>query len=178
MSTVSKLSDVVLVEKLQEGDKSALAELVKRWHKDLCDKAYWMVKDKELAKDIAQDSWTTIWNSIDKLKNKDRFKYWAFRIVYNKSIDVLRLKVKQQQFNDSNYKSIEILEEEDDKEFLMDSLLQAINALPEKQQMVVRLFYRESYSLKEISQILDISVGTTKSRLFHAREHLKQILKE
>jgi len=46
-----------------------------------------------------------------------------------------------------------------------------------QQQMVIKLFYTEEYSLKEISKTLNISVGTTKSRLFHAREKLKQILK-
>ena len=53
----------------------------------------------------------------------------------------------------------------------------AISELSENQQMVLRLFYKEDYSLNEMSDILEISVGTVKSRLFHAREELKTILK-
>ena len=56
-------------------------------------------------------------------------------------------------------------------------LLKAIKKLPEQQQIVIRLFYVEDYTLKEISEILNISIGTAKSRLFHAREKLKLILK-
>ncbi len=56
-------------------------------------------------------------------------------------------------------------------------LQQAIKSLPNNQQIVLRLFYTQEYSLLEIGNILDISVGTVKSRLFHAREKLKTILK-
>jgi RNA polymerase sigma factor (sigma-70 family) len=53
----------------------------------------------------------------------------------------------------------------------------AILSLPANQQVVLRLFYTEGYSLNEISDILEIAVGTVKSRLFHGREKLKTILK-
>ena len=66
----------------------------------------------------------------------------------------------------------------DEKKKLKVALLDAIKQLPVQQQEVLKLFYTEDYSLKEISQLLHISVGTTKSRLFHAREKLKLILKE
>jgi RNA polymerase sigma-70 factor (ECF subfamily) len=67
--------DEKLVEAYRAGDKKALAILVKRWHKLFCTKAYWLVKDKNAVKDIAQDSWTTIINKIDKLKEPKQFKY-------------------------------------------------------------------------------------------------------
>ena len=54
----------------------------------------------------------------------------------------------------------------------------AVKLLPEHHQMVINLFYVEDYSLKQISEILSISVGTAKSRLFHAREKLKTIIKD
>ena len=65
----------------------------------------------------------------------------------------------------------------DDKESIKIDLLKAIQSLSINQQMVIRLFYVEEYSLKDISDTLKISVGTVKSRLFHAREKLKLILK-
>lgn len=67
--------DEELVEAYKAGDKSALATLVKRWHKVFCDKAYWLVKDKDAAKDIAQDSWTVIIQKIDTLNDPKQFKY-------------------------------------------------------------------------------------------------------
>jgi len=170
--------DEKLVKAYKAGDKKALAELVKRWHKLFCDKAYWLVKDKDVAKDIAQDSWTIIIDKIDGLKEPKQFKYWAYRIVCNKATDWLRLQTKKRKHT-LGY-DIEIESEEtkySENEQLKQALLKTINQLPINQKTVVRLFYIESYSLKQISKLLDISVGTAKSRLFHAREKLKTILK-
>ncbi len=53
-----------------------------------------MVKDKDASKDIAQDSWTVIINKIDSLKDRRQFKFWAYRIIINKSTDWLRIQTK------------------------------------------------------------------------------------
>lgn len=168
-----------MVELYQSGNKIALSELVKRWHKTFCNKAYWLVKDKDVAKDIAQDSWKTIMFKLPNLKESKKFGGWATRIVYNKSLDWIRLKSKERAQNQTYYHEQHNFESVvSDDELVKIKLLQAIKSLPNIQQIVIRLFYVEDYSLKEISEILRISVGTTKSRLFHAREKLKQILKE
>ncbi|MCC1483713.1 RNA polymerase sigma factor [Winogradskyella immobilis] len=169
--------DELLVTQIISGDKIAFAKLVKRWHKQFCNKAYWLVKDKAVAKDIAQESWQIIMNKIEQLKEPQQFKSWALRIVTNKSLDHLRNKVKEREhFQD--YKQDIVAEtpyEENLK--LKQELSKAIKELPLNQQVVIQLFYTESYSLRQISKRLNISVGTVKSRLFHAREHLKKQLK-
>lgn len=170
--------DEKLVEAYKSGDKKALAALVKRWHKLFCDKAYWLVKDKDVAKDIAQDSWTIIINKIEYLKEPKQFKFWAYRIVCNKATDWLRWQSKNE--NQSIRKHIQLKsddEEYSENENLKLRLLKAINELPTVQKEVISLFYIESYTLKQISDLLEISIGTTKSRLFHAREKLKTTLK-
>jgi RNA polymerase sigma-70 factor (ECF subfamily) len=76
------------------------------------------------------------------------------------------------------YKNYDTTEEQTlDNEALKCDLLIAIKALPNDQQIVLKLFYVEDYKLKELSDTLKISMGTAKSRLFHAREKLKQQLK-
>jgi len=170
--------DEKLVLAYKAGNKKALAALVKRWHKSFCDKAYGLVKDKDVAKDIAQDSWSTIINKIDTLKEPKQFKFWAFRVVCNKSTDWLRVQSK----NQKRTVSFDIDIKSDDKiysenEQLKLKLSKAINELPNSQKTVIKLFYIESYNLKQIGNLLDISVGTAKSRLFHAREKLKKELK-
>jgi RNA polymerase sigma-70 factor (ECF subfamily) len=170
--------DEKLVKLYLAGDKIALTSLVKRWHKLFCKKAYWITKDKDVAKDIAQDSWTTIINKIENLKEPKLFKYWAYRIVCNKATDWLRLQSINQKRTQRNIIEIESKDiKYSENESLKQKLSKAINDLPINQKTVVCLFYLESYSLKQISDLLDISLGTAKSRLFHAREKLKTTLK-
>ena len=170
--------DKILVLQFQSGDKKALAELVKRWHKQFCNKAYWLVKDKEVAKDIAQDSWNVIINKIGTLKDANSFGGWAMRIVYTKSLDWLRAKAREQIQQNEYYHTQETFDVViENNEQTKKVLLKAIKALPLKQQLVIKLFYVEGYSLKQISDFLNISIGTSKSRLFHAREKLKLMLK-
>lgn len=173
-----KRIDAKLVEAFQSGNKEALASLVKRWHLMFCKKAFWLVKDADLAKDIAQDSWQTIIAKIDALQETNRFGSWALRIVYTKSLDVLRKK-SNERFNQEEYAKSRSFIEEDDNEntTLKKKLLYVIQDLPKQQQLVIKLFYLEEYSLKEISKTLDISEGTAKSRLFYAREKLRLVLK-
>ena len=174
-----KRTDAKLVEAFQSGNKEALTTLVKRWHLTFCKKAFWLVKDADVAKDIAQDTWQTIIAKIGNLEDTNSFSSWAFRIVYSKSLDVLRKK-NVERFKQEEYaKDQNVIEEDNnDNTTLKKNLLQAIQNLPEQQELVIKLFYLEEYSLKEISKTLHISVGTAKSRLFYAREKLKLILKE
>lgn len=171
-------TDAELVEQYQSGDVKALKELVKRWHKTFCNKAYWLTKNADASKDIAQDTWKTIINKLKDLKNPNSFGSWALRIIYSKSFDWLRAQ-KRISDKQQDYKHLvdNIEEEIEERELLKQKLKFAIGKLSEQQQMVIKLFYTEEYSLKEISETLNISVGTTKSRLFHAREKLKQKLK-
>lgn len=175
---INRSIDANLVKQFQSGNTQALTELVKRWHKPFCQKAYWIVKDADLSKDIAQESWKSIIVKIHNLKDPTKFSSWALRIVYSKSIDVIR---------ESNAKRLKLeafavtenqkVNQTEDNNHLKNELLKGIRSLPVNQQQVIRLFYVENYSLKEISEILKIAKGTVKSRLFHAREKLKHMLK-
>ena len=170
--------DAKLVQDFQSGNNEALTLLVKKWHLTFCKKALWIVKDPDLAKDIAQESWTIIINKIGTLKDKSSFGSWALRIVYFQSLDGLRQKniqyLKQHEYLKDQIASTPGDIEEESKL----KLLKAINNLPEQQHIVINLFYLKNYSIKEISKNLNISTGTTKSRLFYAREKLKLILKK
>ncbi|MEX0312682.1 MAG: RNA polymerase sigma factor [Allomuricauda sp.] len=179
MNKNARLVDGKLVADFQSGNKQALIALVKRWHKTFCDKAYWMVKDADRAKDIAQDCWQVIIDKLHTLKEPENFGAWALRIVYTKSIDALKANnrmntvCKQLKYEQDSMET----EEASEVEKIKQALLQTVNTLPNQQQMVIRLFYVQDYSLKEISKMLGISVGTVKSRLYHAREKLKTIVK-
>lgn len=180
MDKKGRLIDGPLVMEFQSGNTRALVTLVERWHKTFCDKAFWMVKDADAAKDIAQDCWQVIIDKIGSLENPERFGAWALRIVYTKSIDAIKARNRAQAIQNQLKEEQDFVSivEDSERDDIKQNLLNLLNTLPEHQQMVVRLFYVQDYSLKEISNILNISVGTTKSRLYHAREKLKTILKQ
>jgi RNA polymerase sigma-70 factor (ECF subfamily) len=171
-------SDSFLVLDFQSGNKQALVLLVERWHKTLCKKAFWVLKDTDLSKDIAQECWKIVILNINDLKDPNSFGGWISRIVYRKSLDVLLSNKKTEKIKEA-YKYQQVIKTEDDDftEAIEKYLLKAIKSLPMNQQIVIQLFYVESYSLKEISTLLDLSTGTIKSRLFNARESLKHTLK-
>ncbi|MFK7771811.1 MAG: RNA polymerase sigma factor [Saprospiraceae bacterium] len=172
-------TDRFLILQYLEGNTSMLPILVKRYHKIFCKKAYWVTKDKEMAKDIAQESWIIIINKLHTLEQIDSFKNWAFRIIYTKAIDA----VKQRNKESINLESVEIIKSDtqtsiDKRNLIQIELLKAIRKLPKEKQDIIRLFYTEEYSILEISDFLKIPIGTVKSRLFKAREKLKSILKK
>ncbi len=180
MSRPDQIFDALLVMECQAGKKSAFNLLVKRWHGKFCKQAYWYTRDKDQAKDVAQECWGVILNKIQFLKDPNSFGSWAMKIVTNRSLDWLRkqkresIAIQIEQQTASARPQSEDLEAKSEKGVL---ILEAIKNLPLKQQQVLDLFYMEEFSLKQISEILNISVGTVKSRLFTARETLKSILK-
>ena len=175
----SKDTDEKLIVRIQSGDRKALNLLVGHWHRSFCEKAYWMVKDRDVAKDIAQDSWAKIMDSIHDLRDPKQFGSWAYRIVCNKSTDWLRKQSKNDKARQPYPIDLSTDSEEShsEKMQLITMLSVTIATLPKNQKLVITLFYVNGYSLKQISELLDISVGTAKSRLFHAREKLKNTLK-
>lgn len=176
--TPKKVFDALLVLQYQSGDKKALALLVHRYHGKLCRHSFWYTHDLEASKDIVQDSWDIIVNKISNIRDPNTFASWAMQIVTRKSLDFLNKKASQRE-KLKRYRSEWVEEDvEEDRKSAIQKLQKAIGMLPKDQQIVLRLFYTEDYSLKEMSKILEISVGTVKSRLFHAREKLKTILKQ
>ncbi|NER14191.1 sigma-70 family RNA polymerase sigma factor [Leptobacterium flavescens] len=180
MNKAEHIFDALLVLQYQAGNKNAMNLLVKRWHHRLCRQAFWYTKDMDTAKDIVQDSWGTAMNKLYLLRDPNSFGSWIRTVVNRKSLDWIK---KNSRENTRKKEHIYLQEEnssdkEDPEEDVTLLILKAIKELPAHQQLILNLFYVESHSMKEISKILNVSVGTVKSRLFHAREKLKLILKK
>ncbi len=176
--TTEKVLDGLLVLQYKSGDKKALEVLVKKYHTKFCNHSYWYTKDIDAAKDVAQESWKSILRNIESLKDCNSFGSWAMRIVTRKSIDYVKKRQKELYRNNEYYSENRNGIEANTKNEYLEKLKLGIEKLPENQQVVLRLFYTQEYSLQDISSILEISEGTVKSRLFHAREKLKKIIKK
>ena len=171
------IADQLLVLKYQSGDLQALNLLVHKWHQKLLYQSYWLVKDKEVAKDIVQESWAAIIQKIHALEDPSKFRYWANRIVHHKSVDWIRKQTKRRQEEQLMEKERVMPPQETESGQASQLLMKAIADLPENQKIILTMFYLREQSIKEIASILAIPPGTVKSRLFTARAHLKTILK-
>lgn len=177
MKSTHKVFDGLLVLEYQAGNKKALSLLVNRYNQKLCKHSFWYTQDVEVSKDIVQDCWRVIISKVKDIKEPNRFGSWAMKIVTRKSLDFIQKEKRKRTQLKSYYETSKIGNQEVDKEIEINRVLLAIRKLPSNQQIILRLFYIEEYTMKEMSEILEIAVGTVKSRLFHAREKLKTILK-
>jgi RNA polymerase sigma-70 factor (ECF subfamily) len=179
MNTLSGIFDGLLVLQYRAGDTRALGMLVKRHHSRLCRHAYWYTRDPDLSKDIVQECWSLVIAKIGHLKDPNKFGSWAKTIVTRKSMDYLSAIQKEKQYISNRAMEISCVEKDEARysEQQLELLKTAIKQLSADHQLILRLFYLEEHSLLEIGSIMELPVGTVKSRLFHAREKLKSLLK-
>jgi RNA polymerase sigma factor (sigma-70 family) len=165
--------DELLVLRAQEGDKGAVAMLVKKWHKMLVMQAYRNTNEYEVAKDVVQDSWQAIIAKIGNLNDPAKFKTWASRIVHNKSISWVRAQQKERLI-EQEYNQEQVEEVEEDNRLAL--LKGALGNLSSEQRTVISLFYVDHFSVSQIAEVMNCPVGTVKSRLFKARMYLKELI--
>lgn len=176
--------DSLLINAYQSGNKKAFNLLVKRWNPTFCKHALWYVKQEAIAQDIAQECWIVILSKIHMLKDANKFAPWALQIVHRRAIDHFRKEQKkpvirqEKAFNEAINSSQAVKTASEQKEQSLVLMQKAIQQLPVKQRIVIELFYKNELNLTQIAQVLSVSKGTIKSRLFYARESLKQQLKQ
>ncbi|NBC27807.1 MAG: sigma-70 family RNA polymerase sigma factor [Bacteroidetes bacterium] len=171
-----------LLHKYQQGDRNALKLLIKRFHQTLLKTIRYTTNSQSAAEDIAQECWYAIVQQLDKLEIKINFDAWALTIARRKSIDWIREQQRERKYArqlqmEANAESDVQNETSEQTTVLLLKIQNGILQLPPTQRIVLNMFYLDNLSLKEISQHLDIPEGTIKSRLFTARESLKEILK-
>lgn len=176
-----KILDELLIVRLKDNDRKALSLLVKRWHNKLIWQSYQVIKDTDEAQDIVQDSWQAIIAGIIQLKDISSYKSWMYRIIRNKSIDRIRQLQRERKMKEGLGEEVqyENTQETSTKENEVALVRKFIEKLPHDLKEVLTLFYLNTQSVDEISGILGVPKGTVKSRLFRAREQLKeQLLKQ
>jgi RNA polymerase sigma factor (sigma-70 family) len=147
------------------------------------------IRDLSTAEDIVQDAFIVAIQKERELKNKDALNGWLSRIVINRAINYLK---NEQKFNFSSTTNFEFVDETnemnimelDKKSVLLASdfshkdLLEAIDSLSEKHKSVFNLYIIDGFSHLEISKLLNVSVGTSKSCLSRARKNIQEFLFE
>lgn len=171
--------DELLVIRCQDKDQKAYALLWKRWQPKILRWSFGFINDRDVAQEIAQESWVSIHNGIRKLKDPSLFRFWAYKIVQRRSADWIRKEQRKraglEEVRNGHQSDVaEAALEEDDP---VEKMLQAIKELPGDHHHMLRLYYLEKLPVKAIAHMLKLPQGTVKSRLYYAREQLKKKLK-
>jgi RNA polymerase sigma-70 factor (ECF subfamily) len=183
----AEVTDEVLIARFQDGDNYAFDLLVKRYKDPLLNFVYRFLGERSEAEDIVQETFLRLFKNKHYYKEIAKFSTWIYTIASNLAKTELRKRKRRNLLSISNYMSTEkdydIPDQESDPESDADSVVtdqiiqKAINKLSPKFKQVIVLRDIQGFSYEEIAEIVDIPLGTVKSRVNRARLKLQDDLK-
>lgn len=174
-------SDRELIERLQKADLDALGELFERYRHRVYRTALVIVRDPAVAEDILQDCFLKVYTNAHRIDTERPLAPWLYRVTVNLSYT----RVSRNRTNRTSIENVidrltspmrqapDRLAEQTE---LRQNVRKAIGALSIDQRVVIVLYYLNNLSLQDIAEILDLPIGTVKSRLYYARENLRHEL--
>ena len=180
-----KFSDEKLILRFQEGDINAYNELVKRYKDRLLNFVFRYFNNLEQAEDVVQDTLIKLYTHANYYKNVAKFSTWIFTIAKNNALTELRKNKRKRtdslHTDDGRFLDIgskeESLESRVQNEIAIDQLNKFLDEIPENFRMAVVLRDFQELSYEEISKILEIPIGTIKSRINRGRIQLAEKMK-
>lgn len=163
-----------LIENCKINDTKAQSELYKLFSRKLFSICLKYSRSYAEAEDNLQDAFITIFNKIEQYKNKGSFEGWLKRVTINTVLQQYRNEKVFDIVNENLTEEVEL--EVDEDAISIDYLLQIIQELPDRYRLIFNLYVLDDYSHKDISSMLDINIGTSKSNLARARQILKRTI--
>lgn len=177
------------IKQVLKGDQNAFGDVIEIYKDKVFQICYRMLGNRHEAEDISQEAFIRAYVNINRFNIDLKFSTWLYRIATNLCIDRIRKK-KPDYYLDaevpgtdglnmySQISSNTRLPEDDVESLELQALIQReISKLPEKYRAVIVLKYIEELSLNEISEILELPLGTVKTRIHRGREALRKQLR-
>ncbi|PID29620.1 MAG: RNA polymerase subunit sigma-24 [Candidatus Cloacimonadota bacterium] len=180
-------SDETLMHKFQDGDETAFDELVERYKNKLSNHIFYYVKNREMVEDIVQNAFVRIYFNKEKYKDVAKVSTWIYTIAINLAKTELAKKSRAEIFSITGKDGETDFEIPDSKADTSDNLMRSelkeviydgIDMLEDKFREIILMRDVDELTYEEIATILDIPVGTVKSRLNRARLNLRDILQD
>ena len=189
---LAALTDQEVVALARRGEESAYRELIRRYQRPVFSLIYRMVRDRELAEDLAQETFIKVLNAVDSYRPEFKFSSWIFKIANNAAIDHLRrreldtlsldgsphaetpdaIEATALQIGDNQETPLEAVEARE----LGKSIEAAIDALRPEYRSCILLRHVEGRPYEEIAEILNLPLGTVKTYIHRARNELRDAL--
>ena len=187
--TAVSAEEKALIERCKRGDLAAFNDLVRKYEKQVYNFAYRLTGNYDDANDVAQDAFLRVFNAIGSFRGDASFSTWLFRITTNVFLDERKRAKAHPQASLDEYLELgessvtrQIVDPSPTPEVVLEEseraqiLSKAISDLPEYQRAMVTLYHSQQKSYEEIAEIMDLPIGTVKSRLNRARLALKEKL--
>ena len=182
------LQDELLIRRAQRGDADAFEQLLLEHQKNVYNLCYRMAGNPDDAMDLSQETFLRAWRCLDQYQFASAFSTWLYRLCSNICIDFLRRRRRQQTvpltFEDADGEeqtyavpdAQPLPEEQVELKLTRETLAAAMAQLLPEHRAVLQLRVVNEMSYEQIADVLDIQIGTVKSRLSRARNQLKKIL--
>ena len=182
------LQDELLIRRAQRGDADAFEQLLLEHQKNVYNLCYRMAGNPDDAMDLSQETFLRAWRCLDQYQFASAFSTWLYRLCSNICIDFLRRRRRQQTvpltFEDADGEeqtyavpdAQPLPEEQVELKLTREMLAAAMAQLLPEHRAVLQLRVVNEMSYEQIADVLDIQIGTVKSRLSRARNQLKKIL--
>jgi RNA polymerase sigma-70 factor (ECF subfamily) len=169
-----------LISEAIANNRQAQQQLYSKYASKMLSVCRQYIKDIQFAEDVMITGFMKMFTNLKKFEHKGSFEGWVKRIMIHECIDYLR--VKKNNFNHKDIDDVIYSEEEDNYEmegdFSIDDIQLLIDNLPEGYKMVFNLYIIDGYKHNEIAELLNISEGTSKSQLSHAKRQLQTQITE
>lgn len=179
---MNKTDDIYYIEAVRNGNVQAFSFLIEKYQKLVYTLALKLLKKPEEAEEMAQDTFIKAFQKLDSYEGKSKFSTWLYSITYNACISELRKRriefksLDDRQISDQDEQKMYDYYRETKKEDQEKYLNLALEKLPEDDQVLVTLYYYESQSMDEISQITGLTVSNIKVKIHRARKRMYTIL--
>ncbi len=171
--------DIYYIEKVKSGETNAFSYIVEKYKEIVFSIALKVLKNREDAEELAQESFIKAYNSLHTFKGNAKFSTWLYRITYNSCISEIR----KRKMNFASTSEIEIKDESEElnldgipAENRAQVIKQALDQLPEDEYTLVLLYYFEEQSIEDIGKVTGLSESNTKVKLYRARKKLYTII--
>jgi RNA polymerase sigma-70 factor (ECF subfamily) len=184
--------DLALVSRAKAGDAQAFRALVVRHQRKVYAVALGIVKDSDLAWDVAQETFVRVHGHLAEFEGKSSFSTWILRITTHLSIDAVRRERSSRKDDVDDVREVDLAEGGEGilatslgndpranalRRELAEKIQDALETLPEKHRTILVLREVEGLSYEELAERLQIHKGTVMSRLFHARKKMQAALR-
>jgi RNA polymerase sigma-70 factor (ECF subfamily) len=185
----NKITDQQLVERVQNGDKKAFDLLVIKYQQRIVNLVSRFVRNQADALDVTQDAFIKAYRALPNFRGDSAFYTWMYRIAVNTAKNHLAVQNRRPMNIDQDVSEIEQIEGDHAlKEYatpehmllrdeIQDTVVQAIEGLPEDLRIAITLREVEGLSYEDIAEAMECPIGTVRSRIFRAREAIDKELK-